>query len=69
MRLGMNYSLIKPNKPRILLKTSMTKILTNRLGSEASARAAFEPEIPTPIPHSRLQKPMIKPPQNNENPV
>lgn len=60
---------MSPNKPKMLLNTSITKILTNKLGSEASASAALEPEIPTPIPQSRLQQPMIKPPQNNENPV
>ena len=60
---------IKPNKPKIELKISMTNILTNNVGSAASAKAALLPVIPTLTPHNKLQIPTVKPPQNNEKPV
>lgn len=60
---------MSPNRPRMLLKTSITKILTNKLGSAASAKAALEPDTPTAMPQSRLQAPMVRPPQKREKPV
>lgn len=62
------YSLINPNKPRILPKISTTRILTNRFGSAASARAAVEPAIPTQMPQSKLHAPTVIPPQKTAKP-
>ena len=59
---------INPNKPRMLPKTSTTRILTNRVGSAASARAAVEPVIPTQTPQRRLQAPTVMPPQKTAKP-
>lgn len=61
-----NDGLMRPKRPRIELKTSMTSTLTNRLGSAASASAAFEPETPTAMPQSRLHVPIVRPPQKSE---
>ena len=52
----------------MLPKTSTTRILTNRLGSAASAIAAVEPVIPTEIPHRRLHTPTVRPPQKMAKP-
>lgn len=60
---------MSPNKPMMLPKTSTTKILTKRLGSAASARAAVAPVMPTQTPQRRLQAPTVRPPQNSANPV
>jgi hypothetical protein len=46
-------------------RTSTTRILTKRAGSAASAMAALEPETPTAMPQSRLQKPIVRPPQKS----
>ena len=62
------YSPINPNRPRILPKTSTTRILTNKFGSAASARAAVEPVIPTQIPQSKLHAPTVIPPQKTAKP-
>ena len=45
------------------------RILTNRLGSAASARAAVEPVIPTDTPHRRLHIPTVNPPQKIAKPI
>jgi hypothetical protein len=59
---------IRPNSPKILPNTSTTRILTNRLGSAASAMAAVDPVMPTQAPQRRLQAPTVRPPQNMANP-
>ena len=59
---------MRPKRPMILPKTSTMRILTNRSGSAASARAAVEPAMPTEIPHSKLHAPTVRPPQNNAYP-
>ena len=59
---------INPNRPRILPKTSTMRILTNKFGSAASARAAVEPAIPTQIPQRRLHTPTVMPPQKMAKP-
>ena len=59
---------INPNRPRILPKTSTMRILTNKFGSAASARAAVEPVIPTQIPQSKLHAPTVIPPQKTAKP-
>lgn len=59
---------IKPNSPKILPNTSTMRILTNRLGSAASAIAAVEPVMPTQAPQRRLQAPTVSPPQKMANP-
>jgi len=60
---------INPNNPKMLPNTSTTKILTNRSGSAASARAAVDPVIPTQTPHRRLHAPTVSPPQKSAKPV
>src|SRR4051794_31252877 len=65
---GSANSPIKPNKPMILPKTSTTRILTNKLGSAASASAAVDPVMPTDTPQSKLQSPTVRPPQKSAKP-
>lgn len=60
---------MSPNNPRILPNTSTTRIFTNKLGSDASAKAAVEPVTPTDIPQRRLHAPTVRPPQNMANPM
>lgn|ERR1700722_4094027 len=64
----MSYIPINPKRPMILPNTSTTRIFTNRVGSAASASAAFDPAIPTEMPQSRLHTPTVIPPQNSANP-
>lgn len=59
---------INPNKPRILPNASTTRILTNKFGSAASARAVVEPAIPTQIPQRRLHAPTVVPPWKTAKP-
>lgn len=59
---------MRPNRPMILPNTSTMRILTNKSGSAASARAAVEPAIPTEIPQRRLHAPTVSPPQNSAYP-
>ena len=66
---AISHSPIKPKSPRMELKTSMTRILTNSVGFAASANAAFEPEMPTATPHRRLHMPIVRPPKKSENPA
>ena len=60
---------MSPKRPRILPKTSTTRIFTKRSGSAASEIAAVEPVIPTQTPQRRLQTPTVRPPQNNAKPA
>ena len=60
---------MRPNRPIILPKTSTMRILTNKSGSAASARAAVEPAMPTEIPQRRLHTPTVRPPQKSAYPV
>lgn len=55
-------------RPRTLPKISTMRILTNSAGSDASERAAVAPVMPTETPHSRLQSPTVRPPQNSAKP-
>ena len=59
---------INPNSPKILPNTSTTRILTNKSGSAASARAAVEPATPTQRPQSKLHAPTVRPPQKRAKP-
>lgn len=59
---------IRPNRPRILPKISITRILTKSWGSAASASAAVEPVMPTEMPQRRLQIPTARPPQKRAKP-
>lgn len=59
---------MSPKRPMIEPKTSTMRILTKRLGSAASASAAFEPVTPTEIPQSKLHIPTVSPPQNMAKP-
>ena len=52
-----NKPTMSPNKPNTLPNISITKTLTKRVGSAASARAALDPVIPTASPHARLHSP------------
>ena len=61
--------IMRPKRPKTLEKISITRTLTNRLASEASARAALLPLIPTLIPQIMLQKPTVSPAQNKAYPV
>ena len=77
--------MIRPKRPRIELKISMTRILTKLQhvsleslwpghssyseGSAASAKAALLPLMPTETPQTKLHMPTVKPAQNKANPV
>jgi len=68
MTCGM-HSPINPNRPKILPKTSTTRIFTNKSGSAASDRAAVDPVMPTQTPQRKLHAPTVRPPQKRANPV
>jgi len=55
-----------PNRPIALPKISTIRILTNRAGSWASARAAPDPTIPTHTPQNKFEKPTVRPAPNME---
>ena len=77
--------MIRPKRPRMELKISMTRILTKLQlissgtlsaeylsyseGSAASAKAALLPLMPTETPQIKLHMPTVKPAQNKANPV
>ena len=60
---------MRPNRPIMLPNTSTIRILTKRLGSAASAKAAVAPVIPTETPQRRLQEPTVRPPQKSAKPA
>lgn len=57
------------HSPNTLPKISTTRILTNNVGSAASARAAVAPVMPTDTPQNRLHIPTVSPAQKMENPA
>jgi hypothetical protein len=57
---------INPKRPTIDPKISMTRTFTNRDASAASASAQDEPAMPTETPHTRLDKPTVRPDQKRE---
>ncbi len=52
---------IRPNNPITLANISTIKILTNKLGFWASARAAPDPTIPMQDPQNKLEIPTVNP--------
>lgn len=66
---AMRRPTMRPKSPRTEPKISMTRILTNRAESAASATAAVDPVIPTQIPQTRLPRPTVRPAQKSEKPV
>lgn len=64
-----NNPTIKPKRPITDPKISITRILTNKLGSAASEIAAVAPAIPTVMPQTRLLTPTVNPAQNTAYPV
>ena len=56
---------IRPNSPIALAKISIIRILTNRVGFWASARAAPEPTTPIAVPQNKFDNPTVKPAANS----
>lgn len=57
---------MRPKRPMTEPKISTTRTLTKSWASAASAMAQFDPVIPTAIPHDKLERPTVKPPQKSE---
>ena len=54
--------MIIPKRPIALAKISIIRILTNKAGFAASAKAAPEPTTPTAKPQTKFEKPTVNPP-------